>query len=112
MIAPLLGTAVMDREWRTVYIPLVQHFESYESGAVSQTALRLIVLQPLPDGVWVKLDGKLPFDWENHERPANLEFEAGKVVWKNVGLYAKLLTGVGGDRPFDWGTTAAVRVNF
>ncbi len=112
LIAPLAGIAVMDREWRTVYIPLVQHFESYESGAVSVTALRLIALQPLPAGAWFKLDAKLPFDWENHERPASAEFELGKMLGKNVGVYGKFLTGIGGDRAFDWGTTAAVRINF
>jgi len=112
VIAPLVGLAFMDGERKTVLIPLVQHFESYESSAVSQTAFRLIALQPLPDGIWLKLDGKLPFDWENHERPASLELEAGKVVWRNVALFAQFLSGIGGDRAFDWGTAAAVRVNF
>jgi hypothetical protein len=112
VIAPLFGTAVMDKDWRTVYIPLVQHFESYESGTVSQTAFRLILLQPLPEGAWFKLDAKLPFDWENHEQPASSEFELGKMFWGNVGLYGKALAGIGGDRSFDWGTTAAVRISF
>ena len=112
IVAPLAGIALMDREWKTVYIPLVQHFESYESGDVSQTALRLIALQPLPGGAWFKLDAKLPFDWENHKRPASSEFELGTMLWSNVGVYGKFLTGIGGDRAFDWGTTAAVRLNF
>jgi hypothetical protein len=101
VIAPLVGTAVMDREWKTLYIPLIQHFESYESGDVSQTALRLILLQPLPEGAWFKLDAKLPFDWENHARPASSEFELGKMFSKNVGVFGKFLTGIGGDRAFD-----------
>jgi hypothetical protein len=112
VIAPLVGTAVMDREWKTVYIPLIQHFESYESGDVSQTAFRLILLQPLPDGAWFKLDAKLPVDWENHELPASSEFELGTMVSRNVGVYGKLLTGIGGERSFDWGTAAAVRIHF
>jgi len=109
---PLLGTAIMDRELNTTYIPLVQHFESYESGDVSQTAFRFIALQPLPGSAWFKLDAKLISDWENHELPVISEFELGKVVWKNIGVYAKVLTGIGGERTFDWGTAAAVRVSF
>jgi len=112
VIGPLVGLAFMDAERRTVLIPLVQHYESYESSDVSQTALRLIALQPLPDGSWVKLDGKLPLDWENHEQPASLELEAGKVVWRNVALFGQLLSGIGGDRAFDWGAAAALRINF
>ena len=112
VFAPLVGTAIMDREWKTVYIPLAQHFESYESGDVSLTAFRVIVLQPLPAGAWFKLDAKLISDWENHELPAISEFELGKVIWKNIGIYGIFLTGIGGERTFDWGTTAAVRVSF
>jgi hypothetical protein len=29
-----------------------------------------------------------------------------------VALFGQLLSGIGGDRDFDWGTAAAVRVNF
>lgn len=112
VFGPFVGIATMDRELKTTYIPLVQHFESYESGDVSQTAFRFIALQPLPGSAWFKLDAKLISDWENHELPVISEFELGKVVWKNIGVYTKVLTGIGGERTFDWGTAAAVRVSF
>ena len=112
IIGPLAGLAFLDREWKSVWIPLVQHFESYESGDVSQTAFRFIGLQPLPGGHWIKLDAKLPFDWENHERPASSELEVGTLIADSVGVYAKTLVGVGGDRAFDWGTALGLRLNF
>ena len=111
-IAPLLGFAFMNFKTKTVLIPLVQHFESYENSAVSQTAFRLIGLQPLPNQYWLKLDAKVPADWENETTPINSEFEAGKMFSPAVGIFAKALVGIGPDRPFDWGATGALRFNF
>lgn len=112
IIAPLLGFAFVNFKSKTVLIPLVQHFESYENGRVSQTAFRLIGLQPLPKQYWLKLDAKVPADWENEAVPINSEFEAGKMFTPTVGVFAKALVGIGHDRPFDWGVTGALRFNF
>ena len=109
---PLLGTAFMNTQSKTVLIPLVQHNESYQNGSLSQTVFRLIGLQPLPGGYWLKLDAKIPYDWENHTTPVNSEFEAGKMLTSSMGIYAKALVGLGSDRPFDSGVTGAMRFNF
>ena len=110
-IGPLLGTALMNLKSKTVLIPLLQHNESYENSALSQTIFRLIALQPLPDGYWLKLDAKVPYDWNNYSWPVNSEFEAGKMLTQSMGVYIKGLAGFGGDRPFDYGTVAALRFN-
>lgn len=111
-IAPLAGLAFMNRETGLALIPLVQHFESYESGAVSQTAFRLIGLKPLPANTWLKLDVKVPYDWVNYAVPANFELEIGKMFTPKVGVFAQVLGGIGADRPFDWGSALALRWSF
>jgi len=112
-IAPFIGFAFSNRESKTVLIPLVQHFEDIGSGPeVSTTALRVIALQPFPEGYWAKADIKLPYDWENEEWPVNGELEVGKMFNATVGLFLQGLGGVGSDRPFDWGTGIGLRVNF
>jgi len=111
-VGPLVGLAFMNRETGLALIPLVQHFESYESGAVSQTAFRVIGLKPLPANTWIKLDGKVPYDWVNHAVPFNFELEFGKMFTPKVGVFAQVLGGIGSDRPFDWGSALAMRLNF
>jgi len=112
-IGPLFGLAFMNRESKTVLIPLVQHYEDVGSGPqISTTAMRMIALQPLPEGFWAKADLKVPYDWENEEWPASAEGEVGKMISSNVGLFMTGLTGLGGDKPYDWGAAFAVRVNF
>ncbi len=110
---PLVGFAFMNRETKTVLIPLIQHFEDVGSGAeISTTALRVIALQPLPGAFWAKADAKFPRDWEQNEWPANGELEFGKMFTPNVGLFTQGLAGLGGERPYDWGTALRLRVNF
>ena len=111
-LGPLLGTAFLNKQSKTVLIPLVQHNESYQNGSLSQTVFRIIGLQPLPGGYWLKLDAKIPYDWEDHTTPINSEFEAGKMITSSMGVYLKALVGVGEDRPFDSGVTGAMRLNF
>lgn len=111
-IAPLLGLAFMNRSTGLAIIPLMQHFESYDNGSVSQTAFRLIGLKPLPNRFWAKLDAKIVRDWEDKKWPVDSEFELGRMLTSNIGVFAQALIGVGGDRPYDWGTAGAVRVNF
>lgn len=49
-IAPFVGAAIGVRPG-TMVIPLVQHYEGYDNGNVSQTALRLIALQNFPNDI-------------------------------------------------------------
>ncbi|MHC4945063.1 MAG: hypothetical protein ACYTG7_18765 [Planctomycetota bacterium] len=111
--APLVGLAFMKFETKTALIPLVQHFEDVGSGPdVSQTAFRMIALQPLQNGLWVKGDLKLPRDWENNTWPSSLETEFGKMFSPKIGVFLQGLAGIGGDRLFDWGAAIAMRINF
>lgn len=112
-IAPLLGFAFMNRESKTVLIPLVQHFEDIQSGAdIRTTAFRLIALQPLDGGYWTKVDLKFPRDWENDEWPASAELEAGKMLTETMGVFIQGLAGIGGERPFTYGASLGLRLNF
>ena len=111
-IAPLVGLAFSNKEIGLALIPLVQHFESYENGSVSQTVFRLLGIQPLPANTWFKLDMKIPYDWVNHAVPYTFELEFGKMFTPKVGVFAQVLGGIGADRPYDWGSALAIRFNF
>lgn len=112
-IAPFTGLAFGIKKTGTMVIPLVQHFVSYSGEDVSTTAARLIILQPLPEGYWVKLDAILPVEWENDENmPANAELQFGKNLNKDWALYTDLLAGIGGDKAFDWGLGLGVRFKY
>jgi hypothetical protein len=111
-IAPFVGIA-LGYESGLVLIPLVQHFTEYSGDSVSLTAFRLIALQPLPETVWLKLDAKLPVDWENdNEIPATAELQLGKFYRKNLGAYLDVLAGLGSDRPYDWGLGVGLRFKY
>ena len=63
--------------------------------------------------MWLKLDAKVPIDWENDEAvPANGELQLGKNLNKDLALYVDGLVGVGGDRLFDWGVGTGVRFKY
>ena len=110
-IAPLVGVAL---KWKNiVLIPLVQHYVEYNGPNVNTTAFRLIGIQKLPDKCWVKLDAKLPVDWENdNDIPATVEVQLGKLFAPWFGTYVDGLVGVGGDKPYDWGVGIGVRFNY
>jgi hypothetical protein len=110
-LAPFVGLAmgVGDITW----IPLVQQFLDYSGENVNTTAFRLIVMKPLPNKMWVKLDTKAPIDWEHdNATPATAELQLGKSFNKNVGLYLDGLIGIGGDRPYDWGIGTGIRFSY
>jgi hypothetical protein len=109
-IAPLVGVALV--RGGTVLVPLLQHFVGYDGPDVSQTSIRLIAIQSLPNDFWGKLDAKIPFDWENDEVPATVEPQLGKMFTPAFGTYVDGLFGVGGDRPYDWGVGLGVRFNY
>jgi len=111
-IAPFVGLALGVSE-KTTLIPLVQHYLSYDGDDVNQTAFRLIGMQRLPQQMWLKLDAKVPVDWENDEAiPASAELQWGKMFNAKFGAYLDGLVGVGGDRSYDYGVGIGVRTMF
>lgn len=111
-LAPLLGFAFSNRDSGLTLIPFVQHFVSYDGPSVNTTAFRVIALQPLPNSMWLKCDGKLPFDWENDTVPASIEVELGKMFGPKWGVYCTGFGGIGEDRPYDWGAGIGFRFRF
>ena len=94
-------------------IPLVQHFFDYSGNDVNTTAFRVIMMQPLPEKAWLKLDAKLPIDWENDNAiPATAEVQLGRTYSKNIGAYADFIAGLGSDRPYDWGLGVGLRISY
>ena len=111
-LAPFVGVALGYESGRTL-IPLIQQFVEYSGDEVNTTAFRLIMMQPLQEKAWLKLDAKLPVDWENDKAiPATVELQYGKTFRKHVGAYVDLLAGVGSDRPYDWGLGVGVRFSY
>jgi len=110
-IAPLVGVALVKGE--TVLVPLVQHFESYDGPDLSTTAFRLIMIESLPDDLWLKLDAKVSVEWENDNAvPTTAELQLGKMYSPSFGVYLDGLAGIGSDRPYDWGVGVGVRFNY
>ena len=111
-LAPFLGVA-LSYESGLMVIPLVQQFFEYSGDDVNMTAFRLIALKPLPEKAWLKLDARLPVDWENDNAiPATVEMQYGKSLNKHISAYADLLAGVGSDRPYDWGLGAGLHFSY
>lgn len=112
-LAPLAGVAFANLDTGLTLIPLVQHFESYNGHTdISQTAMRLIALQPFAQAWWAKADLKVPYDWENSAWPASAEVQIGKNLNEKVALYTDILVGVGGDRTFDNGIGVGLRFKY
>ncbi|MHC4741316.1 MAG: hypothetical protein ACYS8Z_05365 [Planctomycetota bacterium] len=111
IISPFVGIALMKGD--TILIPLVQHFTEYSGPTVNQTAFRLIALKKLPRERWLKLDAKLPVDWENdNDIPATFEAQLGKSFTPSFGIYLDGLVGIGGHKPYEWGVGIGLRYNY
>jgi hypothetical protein len=111
-VGPFFGVA-LGLPSKTMLIPLVQQFISYDGNDVNTTAFRLIGLQPLSAGKWLKLDAKIPIDWENDNNiPADVELQFGKNLNEKLALYVEALAGLGSDRIYDWGVGAGLRFKF
>lgn len=93
-------------------IPLLQHFVNINGTDISITALRLIAIQPLDNAWWLKLDAKVPYDWENKTVPAEAEIQLGKNISSGLALYADGMFGLGSDRLYDWGVGLGLRLNY
>ena len=111
-VGPFVGLALAVSE-QTTLIPLVQHDLSYDGNSVNQTSFRLIGMQKLPQQMWLKLDAKVPVDWQHDEAiPASVELQWGKMFNARFGTYVDGLVGVGGDRPYDYGLGIGMRTMF
>jgi hypothetical protein len=111
-LAPFGGVA-LGLQGGTMLIPLVQQFWSYNGKDVNTTALRLIGMQPLPQQMWLKLDAKVPVEWENDRAvPITAELQLGKNINKHIALYVDGLAGIGGDSPYDWGVGTGLRFKY
>ena len=93
-------------------IPLLQHFTNINGTDISTTALRLIAIKPLGTAWWLKLDAKVPYDWENKTVPADAEIQLGKNISSGLALYADGKFGLGSDRLYDWGVGLGLRFNY
>lgn len=112
-MAPLVGAAFSNKNTGLTLLPLVQHFQSYSGPTdISQTAMRLIAIQPFAGAYWGKLDLKVPYDWENNAWPASAEFQIGYNIRPGLAIYADFLAGVGADRSFDQGAGIGIRFNY
>ena len=110
-IGPFAGVALMlEQGW--VLIPLVQHFHGISGVDLNITAARLIAIKTLPNEWWLKLDAKLPYDWEAKTIPADAEIQLGKNINKKLALYVEGQFGIGGDRLYDWGVGLGIRFKF
>lgn len=111
-LAPFIGYAMSLNNGVSV-IPLLQHYMEYSGNPVNTTAARIIAMKPLANNQWLKLDAKIPYDWENDGQvPANMELQYGKTLTKGFGIYGDLFVGLGQDRPYDWGLGAGVRFSY
>ena len=79
---------------------------------VNTTAMRLIALRPIGKKSWVKLDARIPYDWENDQWRTTAEVQLGYNVNQRVALYAEGLVGIGKDRPYNGGAGLGVRLKF
>ncbi len=93
-------------------IPLLQHFYGFSGEDWNVTAARMIALKPLPNAWWLKLDVKLPYNWEAETVPAEAEIQIGKNVSDKLALYIDGLVGIGDDRTYDWGSGLGIRFKF
>ncbi|MEH6609034.1 MAG: hypothetical protein V7696_06665 [Halioglobus sp.] len=110
-LAPFIGLAMGLKSGLSV-IPLLQHFESISGNDFSVTSARIIAIKPLRDRRWLKLDFKLPYDWENDAVPAEGEIQFGGNVLDNLGLYFDSKFGIGSDRQYDWGVGVGLRFSY
>ena len=111
-LAPFAGIA-LGLKGGTMLIPLVQQFLSYSGEDVNTTAFRLIAIKSLPAQTWLKLDAKVPIEWENDQAvPANAELQFGKNINQLLALYVDGLVGIGGDKPYDWGVGTGLRFKY
>jgi len=111
--APLVGVAFNHFPTNWIFIPLLQHFMDFNGDTdISLTAARLIAIKPFGKGYWLKLDTKVPYDWENELWPITSEIQVGYNFGPSWALYADALVGIGSDRLFDAGVGIGLRFKY
>lgn len=112
-IAPLAGVALGNKNTGLTLVPLVQHFLSFSGSTdVNQTSARLIAIQPFGEVNWLKLDAKVPYDWENEAWPVSAEMQLGRNLSRRFAVYADGLVGIGAARRYDFGIGTGLRIKF
>ena len=112
-IGPFGGLAFGRTSTGLTLIPLVQQYLSYNGETdINTTSARLIALQPFAQAYWVKLDAKVPYDWENDAWPATAEVQLGYNFSDRIAWYADGLVGIGNDRPYDAGAGLGLRFKY
>ncbi len=112
-LGPFAGVAFGNQKSGLSLIPLVQHFFDYNGDTdVSQTALRLIALQPFAKDYWAKLDLKVPYDWTNDAWSGSAEVQVGYNINDGIAIYGEALVGLGGNRTFDEGLGIGLRFRY
>ncbi|CUH41169.1 hypothetical protein [Ruegeria atlantica] len=112
-LGPFVGVAFGNQDTGLSLIPLVQHFFDYNGDTdISQTALRLIALQPFATDYWAKLDLKVPYDWEEDAWSGSAEVQIGYNINEGIAVYGEALLGIGGNRSFDEGFGVGLRFRY
>lgn len=111
-LLPFIGVALKLRPTTTV-IPLLQHEEKIEGTDVSVSSLRILALQQLPNKTWLKVDALASVNWEDdNNTPAAIELQYGHQFNSMFGLYAEVMSGIGGHKTYDWGVGVGMRFNY
>jgi len=109
-IAPTLGIQFASKRQGLYVTPLLKHFKSYnKANNVNKTEFRLVFDKVLQNEKWVKLDTRVTYDYKKDIIPAKVELEVGKMFTSHYGFFINGLSGLGGERPFDWGVNAGFR---
>ncbi len=111
-LAPLIGVAFSNSNFGLTLIPLVQHFQSYNGPNYSQTALRLIAIQPFAEDYWAKMDLKVPYNWDRETWPASTELQLGYNFTPTIAAYTDMMVGMRNARPYDLGLGVGLRFNY
>jgi len=112
-VGPFGGFAFANMKSGLVLIPLLQQFLSFSGDTdVNTTALRLIALQPFGAANWVKLDAKIPYDWEAEVWLPTAEVQIGHNFGPKWAAYVDGLAGFGNDRIYDAGVGLGLRYKF
>lgn len=69
----LFGGAAISVMPGLMLTPLIQHYESYNGNDLRLTAARLVVLKNLAEESWMKMDFKVPYDWNTYKIESAIE---------------------------------------
>ena len=84
-----------------------------DRASINQSELRLIGIYINPAGWWLQADYQPKIDWQRDARVSHtVEFEAGTMLTRNVGVSIRPGVGIGPDRDRDWSVGVGVRVLF